>query len=188
MKRSRAVDHVCEELGVSQRRACQVLGQPRSTQRHVRKVPEDEEPLVERVAELAGQYGRYGYRRITAMLRNEDWRVNYKRVYRLYCEEGLGMRQKPPRRRKACMKREARPLATEKNECWSMDFMSDQLFDGRRIRLLTIVDNHTRESLAIHVGPRIRGCEVVQVLERIVKEHRKPRAIRVDNGPCYFQH
>jgi putative transposase len=81
------------------------------------------------------------------------------------------------------LKRELRPLAAEKNECWSMDFMSDELFDGRRIRLLTIVDNHTRESLAIYAGQRIRGVEVVQALERIVKDHGKPRTIRVDNGP-----
>jgi len=112
--------------------------------------------------------------------------VNHKRVYRLYREEGLGMRKRPPRRRKACLKRKLRPSASEKNECWSMDFMSDQLFDGRRIRLLTIVDNHTRESLAIHVGQRIRGIEVVEVLERIVKEHGKPQAIQVDNGPEFI--
>jgi transposase InsO family protein len=79
------------------------------------------------------------------------------------------------------MKRELRPLAVEKNECWSMDFILDELFDGRRIRLLTIVDNHTRESLAIHVGQRIRGCEVVEVLERVMKDHGRPRTIRVDN-------
>jgi len=84
------------------------------------------------------------------------------------------------------MKRELRPLAVEKNECWSMDFMSDELFDGRRIRLLTIVDNHTRESLAIHVGQRIRGCEVVEVLERVMKEHGRPGTIRVDNGPEFI--
>jgi putative transposase len=93
------------------------------------------------------------------------------------------MRRRPPRRRKACVEREQRSLATEKNECWSMDFMSDALFDGRRIRLLTIVENHTRKSLAIHVGQRIRGCEMVAVLEQVMKDHGRPRRIRVDNGP-----
>jgi len=128
----------------------------------------------------------YGYRRLHILIEREGWSVNHKRVYRLYREEGLAMRKRPPRRRKACLKRELRPTAAEKNECWSMDFMSDELFDGRRIRLLTIVDNHTRESLAIHVGQRIRGSEVVQVLERIVKEQGRPRTIRVDNGPEFI--
>ena len=109
--------------------------------------------------------------------------MNHKRVYRLYREEGLGMRRRLPRRRVACLKREeVRPVTSLKNECWSMDFMSDELYDGRRIRLLTIVDNHTRESLAIHVAQRIRGQEVVAVLERVAEEHGLPQAIQVDNG------
>jgi len=96
------------------------------------------------------------------------------------------MRRKPPKRRRACLKRKLRPLAYEKNECWSMDFMSDQLYNGRRLRLLMIVDNHTRESLAIHVGQRIRGIEVVEVLERVAAEHGRPRTIQVDNGPEFI--
>jgi len=84
------------------------------------------------------------------------------------------------------MKREIPPTASIKNECWSMDFMSDQLFDGRRIRLLTIVDNHTRESLAIHVDQRIRGIKVVEVLEKVVLEHGIPERIKVDNGPEFI--
>jgi putative transposase len=120
------------------------------------------------------------------LIEREGWSVNHKHVYRLCREEGLAMRKRPPMRRKACLKRDLRPLAAEKNECWSMDFMSDELFDGLRIRLLTIVDNHTRESLAIYVGQRIRGGDVVQVLERMVKDHGKPRTIRVDNGPEFI--
>ena len=132
-----------------------------------------------RLRDLAMSRVGYGYRRLHILLLREGWEVNHKRVYRLYREEGLGLRRKPPRRRVACLKRKLRPVASEKNECWSMDFMSDQLYDGRRIRLLTIVDNHTRESLAIHVGQRIRGCEVVEVLEQIVKDHGTPQTIRV---------
>ena len=134
-----------------------------------------------RLRDLAMSRVGYGYRRLHILLLREGWEVNHKRVYRLYREESLGLRRKPPRRRVACLKRKLRPVASEKNECWSMDFMSDQLYDGRRIRLLTIVDNHTRESLAIHVGQRIRGCEVVGVLEQIVKHHGMPRTIQVDN-------
>ena len=112
--------------------------------------------------------------------------MNHKRVYRLYSEEGLAMRKKPPRRRVACMKRELRPTASMKNECWSMDFVSDQLFDGRRVRVLVIVDNHTRESLALEVSQRIRGIDVVGVLERISKEHGFTKRIQVDNGPEFI--
>ena len=175
---------VCEmksSYQVSERRACTTMAFPRSTIRY-ESVSDPQIALRMRLRELAMSRVGYGYRRLHILLWREGWRVNHKRVYRLYKEECLSVRKKPPRRRKACLKREARPLASEKNECWSMDFMSDELYDGRRIRLLTIVDNHTRESLAIHVSQRIRGCEVVQVLERVVKVHGKPQAIRVDNG------
>ena len=96
------------------------------------------------------------------------------------------MRKKPPRRRRACLRRKLRPLAYEKNECWSMDFVSAQIYNGRRIRLLTLVDNHTRESLAIHVAQRIRGSEVVVVLEKVMAVHGKPQTIQVDNGPEFI--
>ena len=93
-------------------------------------------------------------------------------------KEGLCLRKKPPRRRKACIKREIPPIASRKNECWSVDFMSDQLFDGRRIRLLAIVDNYTRESLSIYVDQRIRGIKIVEVLEKVVLEHGMPERIK----------
>ena len=154
----------------------------RSTVRY-RSGADPQTPLRMRLKELAMSRVGYGYRRLHILLSREGWEVNHKRNYRLYCEEGLGMRRKPPRRRKACLKRELRPLASEKNECWSMDLMSDELFDGHRIRLVTIVDNHTRESLAIHVSQRVRGYEVVQTLERAAAAHGMPQTIRVDNGP-----
>jgi putative transposase len=101
-------------------------------------------------------------------------------------EEGLGLRKKLPRRRVACQKRELRPTAVERNECWSMDFVSDQLFDGRRLRVLVIVDNHTRESLALETSQRIRGMDVVNALERITKTEGFPKRIQVDNGPEFI--
>ena len=158
---------------------------PRSVIRY-KSVKDPREALRMRLKELAMVRVGYGYKRLHVLLLREGWVVNHKCIYRLYKEEGLCMRKKPPRRRRASLKRESRPTASEKNECWSMDFMSDQLFDGRRIRLLTIVDNHTRESLAIHVSQRIRGIEVVEVLEKVVLEHGKPEAIRVDNGPEFI--
>ncbi len=158
---------------------------PLSTIRY-ESVADSQIALRMRLRELAAARVGYGYRRLHILLWREGWEVNHKRVYRLYREEGLGMRRRPPRRRKACLKRKLRPLASEKNECWSKDFMSNQLFDGHRIRLLTIVDNHTRESLAIHVSQRIRGYEVVQVLERVAARHGKPQTIQVDNGPEFI--
>ena len=170
---------------VSERRACKALAIPRSTVRYL-SVAEPQEHLRMRLRDLAAGRVGYGYRRLHVLLEREGWNVNHKRVYRLYREEGLGMRKRPPRRRVACRKREIRPTATRKNECWSMDFVSDQLYDGRRIRVLTLVDNHTRESLALHVGQRVRGMDVVRVLEGVVDEHGLPRAIRVDNGPEFI--
>ncbi len=139
-----------------------------------------------RLRDLAASRVGYGYRRLHVLLQREGWNVNHKRVYRLYYQEGLGMRKRPPRRRVAFVKRDLRPVASKKNECWSMDFVSDQLYDGRRIRVLTLVDNHTRESLALHVGQRVRGQDVVRVLEGVVDEHGLPRTIRVDNGPEFI--
>ncbi len=170
---------------VSERRACSVLLFPRSTMRY-ESLADPQIALRMRLRDLALARVGYGYRRLHILLWREGWRVNHKRVYRLYREEGLGMRRRSPRRRKACLRRKLRPLASEKNECWSMDFMSDQLFEGRRIRLLTIVDNHTRESLAIHVATRIRGSKVVEILEGAVRQHGKPRTIQVDNGPEFI--
>jgi len=176
------VEEMENSCQISERRACLNLIYARSVIRY-RSVADPQIALRMRLRELAAARVGYGYRRLHILLWREGWQVNHKRIYRLYREEGLSMRSKPPRRRRACIKRKLRPVAYEKNECWSMDFMSDQLFDGHRIRLLTLVDNHTRESLAIHVAQRIRGSEVVQVLERVVKEHGKPKTIQVDNGP-----
>jgi putative transposase len=170
---------------VSERRALRSLRWPRSSH-YYRSKADRQEALRMRLKELAAARVGYGYRRLHVLLRREGWRVNHKRVYRLYREEGLGLRRKPPRRRVACVKRKMRPTAEAKNECWSMDFVSDQLFDGRRLRVLTIVDNHTRESLALEVAPRIRGIEVVSVSERITGEHGFPGRIQVDNGPEFI--
>jgi putative transposase len=120
------------------------------------------------------------------MLEREGWQVNHKRVYRLYCEEGLVLRKKPPRRRVASHKREIYPIASERNECWSMDFVSDQLYDGRRFRILAIVDNHTRESLALMPRSSIRGVDVMNVLELVASVKGYPTRVKVDNGPEFI--
>ena len=135
-----------------------------------------------RLKELAATRVRYGYRRLYILLRREGWKVNVKRIYRIYREENLGLRSKTPKRRVSCRKRVDRPDATRINDCWAMDFMYDELFDGRRIRLLTIVDLFTRESLAIVVRQRFRANEVVDVLRRLGVQRSLPKSIRVDNG------
>jgi len=128
---------------------------------------------------------RYGYFRIYILLRREGWRVNHKRVYRIYRQEGLSMRIKRPRRHVSAAYREGRVQPGCANDSWSMDFVSDSLFDGRRLRALTIVDNFTRESLAIAVDQGIKGEHVAAVLERIVAERGAPNSIRVDNVLTY---
>ena len=170
---------------VSERRACKALAFPRSTVRYL-SVAEPQEHLRMRLRDLAAGRVGYGYRRLHVLLQREGWNVNHKRVYRLYREEDLGMRKRPPRRRVACIKRDLRPVASKKNECWSMDFVSDQLYDGRRIRVFTLVANHPRERMALHVDQRVRGQDVVRVLEGVVDEHGLPKAIRVDNGPEFI--
>jgi len=132
---------------VSQRRVCRVLGQQRSTQRHIRKIPDDEEKLVDRIVSLAEQYGRYGYRRITAMLHNEGWLVNHKRVERIWRQEGLKVPQKQPKRKRlwltdgSCIRlRPQRP-----NHVWSYDMAMVRTNEGRLLRILAIIDwlSHT---------------------------------------------
>lgn len=133
---------------MSDRRSCVALGVGRSSIRY-RSTKSDQAPLRMRIRDLAKARVRYGYFRIYILLRREGWRVNHKRVYRLYRDEGLSLRLKRPRRHISAAHRDRQPAATRPNECWSMDFVSDSLFDGRRLRALTVVDAFTREALAI---------------------------------------
>ncbi len=177
--------HVRRKLGVSERRACRTLGQARSTQRHQPKVRDDEAALTERIVGIAAEYGRYGYRRVTAMLGEEDWCVNHKRVERIWRQEGLKVPMKQPKRARlwladgSCVRRRAeRP-----NHVWSYDFVQDRTNDGRSFRMLTIVDEWTRESLAIEVDRRLNSERVLDVLGRLFVERGVPAHIRSDNGP-----
>ena len=167
---------------MSERRLCGVLSFQRSTCRY-RSVADGQAALRIRLRDLAHARVSYGYRRLHILLQREGWQVNHKRVYRLYREDGFQMRPRKPRRHVTACRRMEREVAMEQNDGWSMDFMSDELFDGRRIRLLTIVDNFSRESLAIEVDQRIGGQRVVEVLMQLGKERGLPKTIRVDNGP-----
>ena len=147
---------------VSERRACSAMGFHRSAQRYrSRRDPQVE--LRMRLRDLAAVRVRYGYRRLHVLLRREGWPVNHKRTYRLHAEEGLSIRTKLPRRKRAWRYRQGRPGAAAANEVWAMDFMADQLFDGRPIRILTVVDIHTREGLSTHPRANFRAAEVVEI-------------------------
>jgi putative transposase len=136
--------------------------------------------------EIAETRVRYGYRRIHVLLRREGWPVNVKRVCRLYREQGLQLRNKSPKRRVKAKLREDRSPTIAANQVWAMDFVHDQLFDGRKFRVLTMVDTFTRLSPAIEVRQSFRGADVVQTLERVARELGYPQTIRLDNGPEFI--
>ncbi len=171
--------------GVSQRRACRVLGAGRSTVRY-QSIADDRADLRVRLKDMAASRPRYGYRRLHLLLERQGVQANHKLVYRLYREEGLGIRSKRPKRRKSCQVRAERVTVAQINDCWSMDFMSDQLLGGQRFRLLTLVDNFSRESLAIRVGQRLTGDDVVRVLDEVTQRRGKPKRIQTDNGPEFI--
>jgi putative transposase len=175
------VDFVRTGFQVSERRACEVIGYHRTTYRYRSRRPE-QTALRMRIRDIASARVRYGYRRIHVLLRREGWLVNAKRVYRLYRLDGLEIRTKV-RKKRASSLRSHLPVAQHPNEQWSMDFMSDALANGRRFRVLTLVDNMTRESPAIEVGSHLTGHHVVAVLERLAQEGTVPRMLQVDNGP-----
>jgi putative transposase len=167
--------------GVSQRRACKVVGVHRSVARYCRSKPSDE-ALRERLRTLAGRHRRYGYLRLHVLLRREGFMVNHKKIYRLYREEGLAVRT---RKRKRLAGRERLPPGApqRRNQRWSMDFVSDSLCSGRRFRVLNIVDDLTRESPGQLVDLSISGERVVRFLDELARLHGLPEEIVMDNGP-----
>jgi putative transposase len=181
---------VRRELGVSERRACSVLGQSRSTQRHEPRVKDDEAALRQRIVELACEYGRYGYRRITALLRQEGWRVNRKRVGRIWRQEGLKVPGKQPKRGRlwltdgSCIR--LRPERV--NHVWSYDFVHDRTYSGRAYRLLTVLDEWPRECLAIEADRQLNSERVLACLVRLFVERGVPDYIRSDNGAEFTAH
>lgn len=168
------------EVDLSQRRACWLMGLCRTTCRYQKRRSEDSRLRV-RLRELAETRRRFGYRRLQVLLEREGWQVNHKRVYRLYVEEKLSLRRKRGRKRGTV--RQPLPVAAAANQVWSVDFMSDTLNSGRRFRTLNIVDDYTRECLAIEVDTSLSGMRVVRVLEELKQKRGLPRQIRSDNGP-----
>ena len=176
---------VRDNLGISERRACRVLGQHRATQRHLPRGRADEDLLVADMIELARQYGRYGYRRIAALLRDTGWEINDKRVERLWRREGLKVPMKQPKKGRlwlndgSCIR--LRP--EYRDHVWSYDFVHHRTDDGRAFRTLNIIDEYGRECLAIRVKRKLNSIDVIDVLTDLFILRGVPAYIRSDNGP-----
>lgn len=179
-----------QRYGVSERRACAVLGHPRSSQRYSRQRPDDELALRHDIVRLASRYGRYGYRRITAMLHAEGWRVNHKRVERIWRQEGLKVPGKQPKRGRlylhdgSCIR--LRPCW--ENHVWSYDFVSERLHNGRKFRMLTVIDEYSRRCLAIRVDYQLKSEQVLETLAELFLREGMPDYIRSDNGSEFTAH
>ena len=169
------------EWGQSIRRVCEVLSVDRSTY-HYQSKRADQAGLKKRIKEICETRVRYGYRRVWVLLRREGWEVNQKRVYRLYRELGMQLRNKSPKRRVKAKLRSDRSVAVRPQEIWAMDFVHDQLATGRKLRILTVVDTYSRYCPVIDPRFSYRGEDMVNTLERVCSETGYPRVIRVDQG------
>ncbi len=173
-----------EAFGISERRVCRAIEQSRSSQRYIPQIPNRDEPLTKRIVDLAMRYGRYGYRRITALLQAEGWWVNHKRVERIWRLEGLKVPQKQPKRGRlwlndgSCMR--LRP--DHRNHVWSYDFVLDTTDEGRPFRMLNVIDEYIRECLAIQVGRKLKAGDVQECLTELFCKRGVPEHIRSDNG------
>lgn len=182
------MEHPQTQFGASERRVCRVAGQPRSTQRREPQRNEFDRALVERMRELSRKHPRYGCRRIHALLGREGWRVNRNRVHRLWREENLQIRRRPRKRRRLGSSENGctRKTAEHKNHVWSYDFTRDQTADGKRLKMMPVVDEHTRECLSIEVERSMTAEDVVSTLGYRFQVHGEPEYIRSDNGPEFI--
>jgi putative transposase len=171
-----------EQHGISERRACRLTQLARSTQR--RKLPSKaDDGIARRLTELARKRQRFGYRRLTALLRREGVRINHKRIYRLYRELGLAMRRRKRRHSGQRLAAATNTPLHRANQRWAMDFVADTLAHGRTFRVLTIIDEHTRECLAVETDTSLPGLRVIRVLEQLSQTRGLPDEIHVDHGP-----
>ena len=180
-RKRQLVDEARTEWKVSIRRACEVVGAVRSTY-HYGSVRPDQASLRKRIREIAEARVRFGYRRIHVLLCREGWRVNEKRIYRLYREERLQLRKKTPRRRVKAALRDDRAPPSRSNEVWAMDFVHDQLATGRKMRVLTVVDAFSRYAPVLDACFAHRGEDVVRTLDQTCRRTGYPKCIRVDPG------
>ena len=175
-------EQLIEDYRVSIVRSCSVVLLHRSAW-YYKHQEKDDTALRNRIREIAEVRVRYGIERICVLLKREGWKDNWKRIYRIYKEEGLNLRSKRPKRNKSAAHRMERPDINGLNICWSMDFVCDQLFNGQRFRALTVVDNYSRKCLCIQTGKSIKGGDVVKIMELIsLIRGSYPQRIQVDNG------
>lgn len=181
MQKREAVAYLLEAYRIGLRRGCRLMMQSRTVY-HYRSC-RDDRAITQRIREIAETRVRYGVQRIHILLRREGWLINHKKTRRIYCQEGLNLRTKRSRRHVTARHRRTRPGGSAIDQCWSMGFVADNLFNGRRIRALTVVDNFSRECLAIQVGQGLRGDDVVAVMERLKQlQKRVPGRLQTDNG------
>lgn len=179
-----AVGHLVEQFNVSERRACKVTGQQRATQRYTPRVASDEDALLQEINRLVGENPRGGCRYITMLLQRDGWRINHKRIHRLWKREGYRVPRNVNNKKaigigaNACDKRKA----TASNDVWTWDFIHDRSNDGRALKFLVIIDEHTRECLALQPARSFKSTDVLDTLSAIVGERGAPTHIRSDNG------
>lgn len=183
------MSHVQGRLGCSERRACSVLGQHRSTQRYAARIRPDEPELSGRIEEIVRSHPRYGYRMVCGRLRLEGWPVNHKRVYRLYRVAGLRVSRKVRRKRRVGVSANGveRRRATHPNDVWCWDFVEDSDVRGRPLRWLTLVDEYTRECLALEVERSMSGDRVKGIIAGVISSRGAPKHIRSDNGSEFIE-
>ncbi len=179
------MDGIREKYGLSERHACRIVGQHRGTQRYVPTLPADEDGLTRAIIALASEYGRYGYRRVTALLQADGWHVGKDRVQRIWRREGLKVpsRHRPRSRLWLNDGSCVRLRSLHRNHVWSFDFVQGQTHDGRSLRILTRIDEHSRACLARKVARRITIVGVIEALAQAMCLHGIPEHIRCDNGP-----
>lgn len=189
-RKREAVAVLRDRFDASERRACKILNQPRATQRYMARVREDETPLTKRIIELASMFGRYGYRRITALLRREGWRLNHKRVERIWRREGLKVPQKQPKRGRLWLNEHSciRLRPTHKGHVWSYDFVQARTHDGRIFRMLAVIDEFTRECLSIDVVRKLNHDDVLEKLSWLMATRCVSEHILSDNGSEFTAH
>ena len=179
--------HTRQRLNTSERRTCLVLGVARSSLRYQTK-PANDDALRLAMIRLAKQYGRYGYRKVTALLRIEGWKINHKKIERLWREEGLQLPHRHRKRRRLYHKDSSiiRLRPTHANHIWAIDFVHDKLSNGGTYKMLTVLDEYTREALCVAARSKMNADDVLDVLHRLLMKHGKPEFIRSDNGPEFI--
>lgn len=174
---------VRQRLDTSERRTCKTVGMPRSSQRYVDRPKDNEDSLRLALIRLAKQYGRYGYRKITRLLQIEGWKVNEKKIERLWREEGLQQPKRHKKQKRLYHKDSSviRLRPKYENHIWSIDFVHDRLSNGRPYKMLTVIDEYTRQALCVAVKPKMGNADVLEALYPLFLQHRKPEFIRSDN-------